>query len=242
MSEQPIWEGFSIPFKNFFKVPYNFIEALPLMDSMAELKVVLYVLRHTWGFQEFGDGKKITIDEFVQGRKLKNRERMDSGTGLSEKAVRLGIERAINHGFLECEVDDSDLGRIKRYFRLSVLEEEDPQEEEPETSGPRARKEYSVSPARLRQLRAMPYSEYLQTPEWQKKRIKALRFAQFRCQVCNSSSNLDTHHRSYKDLGQEPLSDITVLCNDCHRIFHGNRELVQSEPPSNYTQSHHQWW
>jgi len=78
---------------------------------------------------------------------------------------------------------------------------------------------------RLEQLHTMPYAKYLKTPEWQAKRQKALRFAGFHCQVCNSSDRLEVHHRTYERRGHELLGDLVTLCNDCHMIFHANREL-----------------
>src|SRR5450755_3988414 len=99
------WEGFTQPDTDFTRVPNNLFEALSLIESMSELKVILYVMRHTWGFQEYDTYKKITLDEFVCGRMLRTRERMDSGTGLSTTAVKEGTAKAIAHGFLEVEID-----------------------------------------------------------------------------------------------------------------------------------------
>ncbi len=79
---------------------------------------------------------------------------------------------------------------------------------------------------RIIALQSMPYSEYLQSSEWQEKRKKALRFAGFKCQLCNSSEKLNVHHRTYERLGQELLGDLITLCNDCHCIFHQNRNLA----------------
>jgi hypothetical protein len=80
---------------------------------------------------------------------------------------------------------------------------------------------------RLMALQSMPYSEYLKSQEWQEKRKKALRFASFRCQLCNSPERLNVHHRTYEHLGQELMGDLITLCNDCHAIFHQNRELAE---------------
>lgn len=121
-SPGPKFVGFPVPTSNYFKVPNEAIDIIAQIDNIAELKIVLYVLRHTWGFQEYGIKKKITIDEFVHGRKRKDGSRIDEGTKLAEKSVRNGIERALDHGYLECEVDDRDKGRIKRYFRLKMRE------------------------------------------------------------------------------------------------------------------------
>lgn len=212
MNNDQNWEGLSFPNKDFFKVPNDFIEAMARIDNMSELKVVLYVMRHTWGFQEFGAHKKITADEFANGRKLRNGERMDSGTGLSDRSAKDGVAKAVSHGFLECEVDRRDLGRIKKSYRLKIKNNND-QEDKAEKTLPS-------------ELKSMAYEEYLKTPEWQERRKKALANAKHRCQVCNSKDNLNVHHRTYERLGEELPSDLTVLCYECHGLFHSNRNLA----------------
>jgi hypothetical protein len=117
MSEE--FEGFGPPIENWSKLPHQFIDALPLIETIAEMKVILYVLRHTWGFQD--DKKRITGDEFAEGRKTKDGTRLDNGTGLSKPSIRDGIKRAIEHGFLIVETDDSDKARIKKYYSLNQL-------------------------------------------------------------------------------------------------------------------------
>lgn len=215
-----MWNGFTMPDSEYFKVSNNIVDMLSLIDSVAELKVILYVMRHTWGFQEYDEYKKITTDEFAHGRMLSTRERMDNGTGLSDAGVKVGVAKAIEHGFLEVEIDDSDLGRIKKSYRLKMkpdqIESKDCTEEKPKTKS-----------ERLKELQSMPYAEYLKTPEWGAKRAKALRFANYRCQVCNDKESLNVHHRTYERRGCELMGDLTVLCADCHATFTYNRELAQ---------------
>lgn len=73
---------------------------------------------------------------------------------------------------------------------------------------------------RIQELRAMPYEEYLLTPEWQEKRQQALERADYRCQLCYSPDQLNVHHRTYKRRGNEDRGDLTVLCRACHERFH----------------------
>lgn len=75
----------------------------------------------------------------------------------------------------------------------------------------------------------VPYAEYLQSPEWKEKQQKARQFANHRCQVCNSSEDLNVHHRTYDRLGHEHMGDLIVLCRNCHEIFHNNAELNEEE-------------
>lgn len=65
------------------------------------------------------------------------------------------------------------------------------------------------------------YGEYLNSPHWHLVRAAAIVKADYRCQLCNSPDNLQVHHRTYERRGKEKLSDVTVLCRDCHRKFHG---------------------
>mgnify|MGYP002507683738 CR=1 FL=1 len=72
------------------------------------------------------------------------------------------------------------------------------------------------------------YDEYIQSQEWARRSEQANLRAGWRCQVCNSQNELHTHHRTYERLGAERNTDLTVLCADCHKLFHEYRRL-QSE-------------
>jgi hypothetical protein len=66
----------------------------------------------------------------------------------------------------------------------------------------------------------LPYAEYLQTPHWQEVREAALMAADYRCQVCYSPDKVQVHHRTYDRRGRELPSDVTVLCDTCHGLYH----------------------
>lgn len=65
------------------------------------------------------------------------------------------------------------------------------------------------------------YNDYLQSEAWRVRRKWKLEQADFRCQVCNAGGELHVHHRTYDRLGSERENDLTVLCQDCHGLFHG---------------------
>jgi hypothetical protein len=71
------------------------------------------------------------------------------------------------------------------------------------------------------------YYEYLKSDKWRRKSAEAKARAGNRCQVCNSPRKLNTHHRTYEHLGDEPPEDLTVLCNECHKTFSKQRKLSQ---------------
>src|SRR5437764_2601603 len=127
---QPMFPGFSKPEANFFRLPNEWTDITAHITSLAEIKLVEYVLKHTWGYSEFDMVKKITTDEFMYGRKKKDGTRIDSGTGLSKPSVIAGLKSAVIHGLLEEETDERDKARIKKYYKLKMktpIEEDEPQ-------------------------------------------------------------------------------------------------------------------
>jgi hypothetical protein len=128
---KPNFQGVSKPEANFFRLPNEWTDITASITSLAEIKLVEYVLKHTWGYSEFDMVKKITTDEFMNGRKKKDGTRIDSGTGLSNKSVVEGLSKAVEHGLLEVEIDDRDRARIKKYYKLRMktpIEEAEPEE------------------------------------------------------------------------------------------------------------------
>jgi hypothetical protein len=98
-----------MPDENWTKLPNELNEAFHIFETMGEIVAVLYVLRHTWGFQEYGITRRITHDEFQHGRKRRDSSRLDGGAGLSANGIREGIRRAVAHGFLVQEVEHRTL-------------------------------------------------------------------------------------------------------------------------------------
>lgn len=65
------------------------------------------------------------------------------------------------------------------------------------------------------------YQKYLRSPHWKTIKQQALDFYGNRCVLCNSSTNLNVHHRNYDHLSNEVINkDLIVLCRDCHGKFH----------------------
>lgn len=137
MDDDDVFPGFwhpdVYPEEGHTRLPHELIEHMHRMSD-PELRIVLYIFRHTWGFQEIdneiskkklGRGKKLTTDEFMKGRKLSDGTRMDEGTGLSDRGVKNGIAQALKHGYILCEVDDNDKARIKKYYSIKVYVKKD---------------------------------------------------------------------------------------------------------------------
>lgn len=64
------------------------------------------------------------------------------------------------------------------------------------------------------------YEDYLKSDHWRDIRRRALKAADYRCQLCPSDKNLNVHHRNYYRLGSEWDEDVVVLCKICHSLLH----------------------
>lgn len=68
--------------------------------------------------------------------------------------------------------------------------------------------------------------KYLNTKHWKAIRIKAFEYYNGVCQRCGdymTQNNFTIHHRSYKNLGNEKMTDLVLYCNRCHAIIHNKR-------------------
>jgi hypothetical protein len=68
-------------------------------------------------------------------------------------------------------------------------------------------------------LRALPYTEYLQTDWWKHVRAVALKTRGTKCERCGATHRqLHIHHKSYVHRGDElrHLDDLEVVCRLCH--------------------------
>lgn len=65
------------------------------------------------------------------------------------------------------------------------------------------------------------YDLYLMSKHWKKTRRKAIKRADYKCQLCGTRKDtLQVHHNSYKNLYWEKKSDLIVLCRKCHAKHH----------------------
>lgn len=75
------------------------------------------------------------------------------------------------------------------------------------------------------------YADYLQSPHWRDDvRPAALERAGHKCQVCGKENKtLNVHHNTYERLGRELPTDVVVLCQDCHGLFHAEQKREKQE-------------
>jgi hypothetical protein len=73
---------------------------------------------------------------------------------------------------------------------------------------------------RLAGLGFSNYQEYLASDHWADVRVRYAKSRMLkRCYVCDASQ-YQLHHRTYKRLGHEWLTDFIPLCRDCHTAVH----------------------
>lgn len=63
-------------------------------------------------------------------------------------------------------------------------------------------------------------SQYMKSEMWQSKRLEVLRRDNHKCVVCNKKDNLDIHHISYENVGNESLDDLVTVCRKHHQLIH----------------------
>jgi len=68
------------------------------------------------------------------------------------------------------------------------------------------------------------YAEYLQSDHWKAMREAALERAGRKCQTCAATHRLEVHHNTYARIGCEDMTDLVVLCRECHAMH-------RKEPP-----------
>lgn len=65
------------------------------------------------------------------------------------------------------------------------------------------------------------YRSYLKSQKWQSQKDKLFTSRRkYQCEVCRSLEHLHVHHKSYKRVGAEKLSDLCYLCAACHQFLH----------------------
>lgn len=69
----------------------------------------------------------------------------------------------------------------------------------------------------------MSYQKYLRSEHWKKLRKRFLDSKRFKnkCFVCGEQSgSYHVHHKTYKRLGAEKLTNLVALCPSCHKEVH----------------------
>ena len=65
------------------------------------------------------------------------------------------------------------------------------------------------------------YEEYRKSPAWKVKRDAVRQRDGGQC-ICGAQAT-ELHHKTYDNIGREPLSDLVMLCEECHERVHQPR-------------------
>lgn len=86
------YEGFSEP--NYTPVPDDLFDVIAPELTESELRVLLYIIRRTFGFKRESDS--ISLSQMVDGITTKDGRVLDRGTGLSRRGVMAGCQGLVD--------------------------------------------------------------------------------------------------------------------------------------------------
>ncbi len=146
MTKEFRYKGFTSP--NGTIVPDDVFDVLAPELTEAELRVLLYVIRKTFGWKKNEDA--ISISQMVSGVKTRDGRVMDKGTGMSKSAVWRGANGLVEKGILNRQQSQSENGEYETNvysLRFSAeADEENIQDNKSENRGVSLQKSNPISP------------------------------------------------------------------------------------------------
>lgn len=110
--------GFQSP--NFTPVPDEFFDFLLTRLAGAEIKVLLYVIRRTFGFKKRAD--RISKSQLENGIQRRDGNTQDEGAGLSRRAIRLAIDSLVEKRILVKKAQYSEQrGHEATEYALNII-------------------------------------------------------------------------------------------------------------------------
>jgi predicted transcriptional regulator len=112
--------GFRNP--TYTQVPDEIIDVLMPELSDSELRVLLYIVRRTFGFKKAADS--ISLSQMVNGIETRDGRVLDRGTGLSRSSVQRAVNGLRQKGVIVSErQQDDEHGNVANIYRLRMVEE-----------------------------------------------------------------------------------------------------------------------
>jgi hypothetical protein len=140
------YKGFTSP--NGTIVPDDVFDVLAPELTEAELRVLLYVIRKTFGWKKNEDA--ISISQMVNGVKTRDGRIIDKGTGMSKSAVWRGANGLVAKGILNRQQSQSENGEYETNvysLRFSAeSSEENIRDEKSENRGVSLQESNPISP------------------------------------------------------------------------------------------------
>jgi len=69
------------------------------------------------------------------------------------------------------------------------------------------------------------YNVYLRSKKWAKKKKHIIKTYGGKCEICDSTKELQIHHNTYKNRGMELDDELLILCKDCHNTYHFTNKI-----------------
>ncbi len=114
------FEGFRLP--NYTQTPNEFFDELAPKLTEAELRVLIYVIRRTFGFHKKAEA--ISLSQMTEGITTRDGRVLDIGTGMSRSAVWRGAKGLVEKGVLGVERVQSENGEYEtNVYSLRFAEE-----------------------------------------------------------------------------------------------------------------------
>lgn len=81
-------------------------------------------------------------------------------------------------------------------------------------------------------IRKMKYTDFLETAYWKSIACHVINRDSNHCKICGSTKNLQVHHLTYKNHGDElhHLDDLVTLCKTCHEETHNENRIHKDLP------------
>jgi phage replication O-like protein O len=119
-AQQTTYQGYASP--NYTPVPDElFDEQLPDLSG-SELKVLLYIIRRTFGFKK--DSDNISLNQLLNGITTKEGIVLDRGTGLTKKTLLEAIKSLVEKNLILTERRRSkEKGDEPTTYRLHIIDE-----------------------------------------------------------------------------------------------------------------------
>jgi DNA-binding transcriptional ArsR family regulator len=115
MQESFAFGGWITP--NFIMIPDQFFDEVMPHLSEAELRVLLYIMRRTFGFTKAQDN--ISLSQMVDGITAHDGQMLDGGCGLSKSAVAKGLKILLEKRIITATRNQSrEKGSLPTTYRL----------------------------------------------------------------------------------------------------------------------------
>ncbi len=111
------FSGFTSP--NYTQVPDELFDALMVELSGAELKVLLYIIRRTFGFKR--DSDTISLSQMLGGLKSRDGQQLDRGVGISKRSLLTVLRSLQKRGvILTKRRTSAEHGNEPTSYRLNI--------------------------------------------------------------------------------------------------------------------------